>query len=133
MEHAEEVRKLKDKIADLIEQHRDEIKRIRDNQNVIIEEIKYEYATMVENMKQTKTSEAVLFENANVYSQKLDVSLKMLDINSRTLLEMKDKVDGDYGVLSTAREESIKSREVEIKGKLLTYFYKSTFVTLFTW
>ncbi|XP_017780910.1 PREDICTED: uncharacterized protein PFB0145c [Nicrophorus vespilloides] len=114
-EHESEISKQKRKIEELYELHQTEIKQMRENNNRILEEVKYEYNTIIENIKMSKQTEASALQETTAYSHKLDSNLKLLDINSRTLLEMKHKVESDYGILSVAREESLKAKEEEIK------------------
>ncbi|KAF2902590.1 hypothetical protein ILUMI_03597 [Ignelater luminosus] len=116
-DHETEIDKYKQKLQEMTTLHVNEIKLIRENHNRIIEEIKYEYSSMVENMKQVKQTESSVLDNANTYSQKLDSNLEILDTNSKILIGIQERVQQDYGVLSLAREESLKAKEEEIRCK----------------
>jgi SMC interacting uncharacterized protein involved in chromosome segregation len=113
-QHDEEIVKYKQKMQDMEIQHSEELKQMRENSNRIIDEIKYEHSTLLENIKQTKKSETSLFQESSSYLQKLDSNIDILYANSRNLVDLKDRVEQDYGVLSKAREESLKAKEHEI-------------------
>lgn len=116
--HKQEVQKYKQKIEEMAVLQSNELKSIRESHDKIIEEIKYEYNTLIENIKLTKQSETQLFQNSVEYSQKLDASLQLLDTNSKLLIGVREKVSGDYSILSVAREESLRAKEEEIKCKI---------------
>lgn len=105
------------KVVELTERHKDEIQNLRENHNRVIDEIKYEYNTIIDNIKQSKLTESSVFENITNYNDKLDNNLQLLGINSKVLIDLKEKVEKDYGILSIAREESLKVKEEEIKSK----------------
>ncbi|KAK4876733.1 hypothetical protein RN001_009239 [Aquatica leii] len=119
-EHDAEVNKYKTKLHETSQTHENEIKQIRDNHNRIIDEIKHEYSTMIENLKQIKRNETAIMDNADVYTKKLDNNLEMLDVNSKVLNEIRGKVQQDYGVLNLVREESLKTKEEEIRMMRVT-------------
>lgn len=114
-DYQEEIQKYKVKIEEMSSIQASEIRSIRESHDKIIEEIKYEYSTLIENIKETKQSENQLFQNSVEYSQKLDTGIQILDTNTKLLVGVREKVDNDYGVLSLAREESLKAKEEEIK------------------
>lgn len=120
-EHEEELAKHKIKLEDLSERHKNEIELVRGNQDRVVEEIKYEYNSIIENIKQTKLSETELLGNATNYSEKLENNLQVLGSNSKILLEVREKIEKDYNILSLAREESIKTKENEIASNLILF------------
>ncbi|KAF5287870.1 hypothetical protein FQA39_LY15646 [Lamprigera yunnana] len=119
-EHGLEVNKHKQKLEEVSSMHEKEIKQMRENHGRVIEEIRYEYSTLIENFKKIKQNETSMVENANDYTKKLDCNLEMLDVNSKILNEIRSKVQQDYGVLNVAREESLKAKEEEIRMMQLT-------------
>lgn len=124
----QELLKYKGKIEDMSLLQTNEIKSIRENHDKVIEEIKYEYSTLIENIKETKQSESQLFQNSAEYSQKLDTNIKMLDVNTQLLVGVRERVDNDYSVLSIAREESLKAKEDEIRcTSLIHLFYRTKY------
>uniref|UniRef100_A0A1Y1MZU4 Fas-binding factor 1 C-terminal domain-containing protein n=1 Tax=Photinus pyralis TaxID=7054 RepID=A0A1Y1MZU4_PHOPY len=114
-EHETELTKYKQKLQDMSAMHTTEIQQVRENHNRIIDEIKYEYSTMIDNLKQVKQTENSLIDNASAYTQKLDSSLEALGVNSSILNEIRGKVQSEYGILTKAREESLKAKEEEIR------------------
>ncbi|KAK5642506.1 hypothetical protein RI129_008673 [Pyrocoelia pectoralis] len=114
-EHEIELTKYKQKLQEMTTMHGGEIQQIRENHNRIIDEIKYEYSTMIENLKQVKQTENSLVENASTYTQKLESSLEALGVNNNILNEIRGKVHSEYNILTRAREESFKAKEEEIK------------------
>ncbi|XP_065160889.1 myosin-1 [Atheta coriaria] len=108
------------KIEEQHQLHDAEIRQMRENSNRVVEEVKYEYNTIIENLKSSKNLEHSVLTDAHEYTQKLDASLKLLDINSRSILDIKEKVHGDYNVLSLAREESLKAKQQEIESMRVT-------------
>ncbi|EFA00110.2 hypothetical protein TcasGA2_TC002926 [Tribolium castaneum] len=113
-QHDGEIAKYKQRIEEADAHHSEEIKRIRENNSRVIEEIKYEYTTLLENVKEAKKSESSLFQESNTYLQKLDSNIEILYANSKSLGDLKDHIQKDYGILSRAREESLKAKEQEI-------------------
>ncbi|KRT86084.1 hypothetical protein AMK59_1062, partial [Oryctes borbonicus] len=113
--HEQEVQKYKEKVEDMSAIRDNEIRSIRESHDKIVDEIRYEYSTLIENIKQTKQSESQLFQNSAEYSQKLDSNIQLLDVNTKLLVGVREKVENDYGVSSLAREESLKAKEMEIK------------------
>ncbi|GJQ79018.1 hypothetical protein Trydic_g179 [Trypoxylus dichotomus] len=113
--YEQDLQKYKDKLEDMSILQTNEIKSIRESHDKIIDEIRYEYSTLIENIKQTKQTESQLFQNSVEYSQKLDSNMQLLDVNTKLLVGVREKVENDYGVLSMAREESLKAKEEEIK------------------
>lgn len=120
-QHESEVEKYKAKIEEIREMHKNELRLVRENQNRTIDELKYEFSTLMENIKDGKNSERALFENADSYNQKLEFYLKMLDVNSKTLLDIKNQVENNSSSFVIAREESLKAKEEEIKCKMYIY------------
>lgn len=116
-EYEAEVEKYKHKLVEVSAMHANEIKLLRENHNRIIEDIKYEYTSMVENLKQIKETENTAIDKANVYSAKLDHNLELLDVNSKTLNAISGKIHQDHNILTVAREESFKIKEKEIQCK----------------
>ncbi|XP_044269147.1 fas-binding factor 1 [Tribolium madens] len=113
-QHDNEITKYKQKIHEAEIQHSEEIKQIRESNSRVIEEVKYEYSTLLENVKEAKKSETSLFQESNTYLQKLDDNIEILYANSKSLGDLKDHIYKDYGILSRAREESLKAKEQEI-------------------
>lgn len=114
-EHELEIENYKQKIQEMAMSHSNEIKAMRETNDRIVDEIKYEYSTMIENIKLVKQKESSSLENALSYTEKLDDTLDLLNLNSKTLNEMRGKVQNDYNVLSKAREESLKVKEEELR------------------
>ncbi|XP_071050187.1 fas-binding factor 1 homolog [Onthophagus taurus] len=114
-EHESELKRYKGKLEEIVQIHNEEIKNLRDNHNRIIEEIKYEYQTMIDNIKQNKQTEQILFQNASDYSEKLNNNIKLLNSTSTVLFEVKNKVDYDFNVVNQAKEETLKAKEKEIE------------------
>lgn len=110
--------KFNQRMSDLTERHKSEIRSLRDNHDRIVEEVKYECNTVIENIKQFKQTETNIFENAINYNEKLDNNMQMLGMNGKILFDLKEKVEKDYGVLTMAREENLKAKEEEIKRNL---------------
>lgn len=114
-QHKEEIEKYKQKIHEIEVQHLDEIKQMREHNTSIISEIKYEHATLLENIKETKKSETTLFQESASYLQKLDSNINILYSNSQNLEDIRSRFDQDYGIFTKAREESLKAKEEEIR------------------
>lgn len=110
-----EIEKYNKKIDELTDRHKNEIAQLRENHDRVVNEIKYEFNTIIENIKQTKQSENSIFENANTYSEKLENNLQILGLNSKILIELKEKVEKDCGVMTMAREANLTAKEEEIK------------------
>lgn len=129
-QHEIEINKYKQKIQETEGLHFEEIKQIRENNSRVIDEIKYEYSTLLENIKVAKKSESTLFEESNTYLQKLDSNIEVLYANSKRLGDLKDHIENDYGILSKAREESLKGKEQEIICNFFYYNYRLNIVLL---
>lgn len=127
-QHVEEISKYKDKIQNIDSLHAEEIKQLRENHSRIIDEIKYEQSTLLENIKHNKQSETSLFAESNTYLQKLDSNIEILYHNSKSLSDLKESVEKDYGILSKAREETLKAREKEIIRKFVFYHAERHFI-----
>ncbi|RZC39276.1 fas-binding factor 1, partial [Asbolus verrucosus] len=125
-QHEEEINKYKQKIQEIETQHAEELKQIRENNTRIIDEIKYEYSTLLENIKEAKKSESILFNESSSYIQKLDSNIEILYSNSKNIQELRTQMERDYGVLSKAREESLKVKEEEIVCKYIILSYINT-------
>lgn len=114
--YKEEISKYKEKLEQMSEQQANEIKLIHDNHLRVVAEINNEYMLLTENLKQTKSTESILMADASEYTEKLDKSLSILDVNSRALLEIQNTVEKNTGIFYATREESIKAKEEEIKS-----------------
>jgi len=116
-EHEVEIVKYKKKIEELSENHINELKMMRENHERIVEEIKYEYSSMMENLKHTKEAESSMFEKSVDYGDKLEYNLKVLNLNTQALLEMKERFEKDNGTLSLSKMELLAAKEKETECK----------------
>ncbi|KAK9887647.1 hypothetical protein WA026_023726 [Henosepilachna vigintioctopunctata] len=113
--HDLELNKLRKKNEETESEHAKEIKMIRENHMRVIDEMRNEHNVVVENIREFMRSEATIQKDSGEFGQKLETNIQLLFNNSNALQNMSDKIGNDYGVLTTAREETLKAREKEIE------------------
>lgn len=99
------------------EQHSQDIQLIKEQHVKVLEEIRQEHASHIEYLKQFSKRENELLIDGQLYSQKLDTSIEMLNSNSKLLQNVQDKINHSSDIISVARQSSIESREKEIIRK----------------
>ncbi|KAL3275778.1 hypothetical protein HHI36_020523 [Cryptolaemus montrouzieri] len=114
-DHEKEMNNFKRKIEDIEEQHAKEMKLIRENHLRVIDEIKYEHNLIVDNIKESKRSEAALLKDSGEFGQKLDANIQLLYNNSQILQNVSEQIETDHGIFKAAKEETMKAKEREIE------------------
>ncbi|KAJ8941283.1 hypothetical protein NQ318_016948 [Aromia moschata] len=107
----EEISYYKQKIITIEEQHNSEIKLIKENHIQAVEEMKRDHVTQIQYLKEFKQQEKDLLKDGLIYAQKLDSSIEILNSNTKALEVVQDKLINNYDIISTARENSIESKE----------------------
>lgn len=115
----EEITYFKEKLRNIEESHADEINILKEKHSQVIQELKLDHSAQFEYIKQMKQYESDLFDKSTMYSEKINASVDMLNINTKTLQDIEEKVIHNFDFLSVTRENSIQAKEKEIICELI--------------
>lgn len=116
-----EVTYFKEKIKNLEEEHNEQISILKEKHSQIVQDLKLDHSTQLDYIKQMKQHESDLLDNSKIYSEKIDTSVEMLNINTKTLQGIEEKVIHNYDLLAISRENSIQAKEKEIICELIKH------------
>lgn len=112
--YEEELTYLKEKLKNMEEDHADEINVLKERHAQIVQELKLDHSAQLDYIKQMKQNEADILDKGKIFSEKIDTSVEMLNINTRTLQEIEQKVIHTHDIAALSRENSIQTKEKEV-------------------
>ncbi|XP_044745216.1 fas-binding factor 1 [Coccinella septempunctata] len=113
--HEKEIQAIRKKLEEAEKQHVEELKLVRDNHLRVIDEMKYEHNLLLENLKESRRQESAITKESGDYGKMLDANIQLLHNNSQILQSVSGKVETQYSVVYSTREETLKTKEKEIE------------------